>query len=91
MLNAVVVGKRPFPEDYKDSVAAQTIDYLTSGQLVPNGDKDKAMKAVCEVVVGEGVGKGREGERLLPWGNEMVSRLEGAREYLRRGLEVLGM
>ncbi|KAI0108434.1 hypothetical protein F4814DRAFT_427928, partial [Daldinia grandis] len=33
---------------------------LARGKLQPNGDKDKAMKAFYEVVVGECVGKGCE-------------------------------
>ncbi len=43
------------------------------------------MKAFHEVMVGEGVGKGREGEMLLPLWDGMVSRVEGAREFLGSG------
>ena len=39
---------------------------LSSGKLVPNGDKDKAMKVLYEVVFGEGVRAGREVEHFSP-------------------------
>lgn len=57
---------------------------------ITNGDKDKAMKAVYEVVVGEGVGKGMEGERFLPLGRDMTERIRGVRESLGHALEVWG-
>jgi len=49
------------------------------------------MKAVYEIVVGEGVGKGRGGEILLPLGDDMVSRVEGARKFLGMLRGVLGL
>ncbi|KAK2731569.1 hypothetical protein FQN55_004642 [Onygenales sp. PD_40] len=90
MPNAVVLGKTPLPEDYKGSVSEQMLQFLAAGKIQPNGDKDKAMKAVYEVIVGEGVGEGRQAERFLPLGSDMVSRVEGVREYLAHGLEVFG-
>jgi len=38
---------------------------ISSGKFSPDGDTDKAMKAVYEVVMGEGAGKGRGGVSLL--------------------------
>lgn len=70
MGNAAVVSKNPLPEDYKGSVSEQMINFLSNGKIVPKGDKDKAMKAVYDVVVGEGAGAGREGERFLPLGSD---------------------
>jgi hypothetical protein len=49
------------------------------------------MKAVYEVVVGEGAGAGREAERFLPLGTNMTARVvELVQEYLAHGLEVFG-
>ena len=59
-------------------------------KAIVNGDKDKAMKAVYEVVVGEGVGTGKEGERSLPLGRDMTERIRGVQAYLARALEVWG-
>jgi hypothetical protein len=67
------------------------IQFISSGKIVPHGDKDKAMKAVDEVVVGEGAGAGREAERFLPLGTNMTARVvEVVQEYLAHGLEVFG-
>lgn len=90
MGNAAVFGKNPLPDDYKGSVAEQMIQFISSGKLVPNGDKDKAMKAVYEVVVGEGAGIGREAERFLPLGSDMTARVKSVQEYLAHGLEAFG-
>lgn len=90
MGNAAVLGKNPLPDGYKGSVAEQMIQFISSGKIVPNGDKDKAMKAVFEVVVGEGAGDGREAERFLPLGTDMTARVKGVQEYLAHGLEVFG-
>ena len=88
MGNAAVLSKNPLPDDYKGSVAEQMIQFISSGKIVPNGDKDKAMKAVYEVVVGEGAGAGREAERFLPLGTDMTVRVKMVQEYLAHGLEV---
>lgn len=90
MGNAAVLGKNPLPDDYKGSVAEQMIQFISSGKIVPNGDKDKAMKAVYEVVVGEGAGAGHEAERFLPLGTDMTARVKMVQDYLAHGLEVFG-
>lgn len=43
------------------------IQYISSSKVVPNGDKDKAIEAVYEVVVDEGSGAGREPSDSFPW------------------------
>jgi hypothetical protein len=76
--------------DYVGSVAAQMIDVLLTGKLVADGDKDKAAKAMYEVVVGEGVGAGRESEEFLPLGRDMIPRVELVRDRLVHALDVFG-
>lgn len=63
---------------------------VESGSFKITGDKDKAMKALFEVIVGEGVGAGRESEPLLIMGSDMVPRAEGVVGALERSLEVFG-
>lgn len=88
--NLTLLGKNPLPDDYKGSTAEQVSQLICSGKVVPNGDKDKAMKVVYEVVVGEGVGAGREAERFLPMGSDVAPRVRRVQEYLAHGLEVFG-
>jgi hypothetical protein len=90
MPNSVVLGKTPLPDDYQGTFTAQVQQLLISGKIKPNGDKDKAMKAVYEAVVGEGAGKGNEAEKLLPLGSDMTPRLKGVQDYLGHALEVYG-
>ncbi|KGO42135.1 Short-chain dehydrogenase/reductase SDR [Penicillium expansum] len=80
----------PLPVDYSGSVAAKTLDVLLTGKLVADGDKDKAAKAMYEVVVGEGVGVGHESEGFLPLGRDMIPRVELVRDRLVHALDVFG-
>lgn len=90
MPNSVVLGKTPLPEDYKGTFTEQVQGLLVSGKIKPNGDKDKAMQAVYQVVTGEGVGEGHQTEKLLPLGSDMTPRLKGVQDYLGNALEVFG-
>ncbi len=90
MGNALTVGKNPMPEDYKGSVADKTIQLLTSGKWEPDGDKEKAVKAIYDVVMGEGVGAGREGERFLPLGRDIASRVKQVQDQFAHSMEVFG-
>ncbi|KAL4975943.1 hypothetical protein BDW66DRAFT_151479 [Aspergillus desertorum] len=90
MLNSVVLGKTPLPDDYKGTFAEQVQGLLIDGKIKPNGDKDKAMQAVYQVVAGEGVGEGRRAEKLLPLGSDMIPRLKGVQDYVGHALEVFG-
>jgi hypothetical protein len=91
MPNSVVLGKTPLPEDYHGTFTEQVQGLLVGGKIKPNGDKDKAMKALFQVVVGEGVvGEGHQTEKLLPLGSDMTSRLKGVQDYLGNALEVFG-
>lgn len=64
------------------------MDYLKNGKVPINGDRDKAMKAVFEVVVGKGVGAGKQAERFLPLGTDMIARVRDVQQYLGHALEV---
>ncbi|KAI1498128.1 putative short-chain oxidoreductase [Biscogniauxia marginata] len=90
MGNTTIIGKNPLPDDYKGSVAEQMMQYMSSGKFQANGDKDKAMKVLYQVIVGEGVGTGREAERLLPLGQDMTIRVKTVQDYLGHALEIFG-
>lgn len=83
-------GKTPLPEDYKGTMAENMITWLQSGKVPINGDKDKAMKAVYDVVVGHGIGSGNESEPLLLLGSDMVPRAKLVQDTLAHSLEVFG-
>ena len=90
MPNTVVLGKTPLPDDYKGTFTEQVQQLLVAGKIKPNGDKDKAMKAVYEVVVGEGAGAGKEAEKFLPLGSDISPRLKGAQDFFGHAIEVFG-
>ena len=90
MPNALTIGKKPMDPDYKGTMAETLINVLSKGQFVPNGDKEKAMKAVYEVVVGEGVGKGHEAEVVLPLGRDIPARVKEATDKWAHTMEIFG-
>ncbi|KAI1801159.1 putative short-chain oxidoreductase [Daldinia bambusicola] len=91
IVNVTIPGKNPMPDDYKGSVSDITLQVLAGADLpgikFALGDKDKGMKAVYEVVVGEGIGVGRESEPLLLLGSDMTARAKSVQEYLGHALE----
>ncbi|KAJ6783842.1 hypothetical protein PWT90_11266 [Aphanocladium album] len=90
MPTAAAAGTNPLPEDYKGTVADKTIKVMHNGPFVVHGDKDKAVRHIFEVAMGQGAGKGHEGEFFLPLGEEMPARIKLVRDRLDRCLEVYG-
>ena len=90
MPNASSKGTNPLPADYKDSMADKLMTVLGNGTFTPDGDKNKAVKAVYEVVMGEGVGKGHLDERFLPLGRDLAVRVEQVVEYYNHSMQVFG-
>lgn len=90
MPTAAARSKNPMPEDYKGTVVDKTIDTMGSGNFHPGGDKEKAVKAIYEVVMGEGVGAGHEGERFLPLGKDLAARVKQVQDSYSHSMEVFG-
>ncbi|KAH8898023.1 putative short-chain oxidoreductase [Thozetella sp. PMI_491] len=78
------------PDAYKGSFADKMMAAISGGAFTPNGDKDKAMQAVYDVVVGTGPGAGLEAETFLPLGVDMTTRIRSVKAQLDHALEVFG-
>ena len=90
MSNAAIIGKNPLPDDYKGTIADKTMHVMDSGDFEPDGDREKAVRVIYDVVVGEGVGKGREAERFLPLGRDLAERVRQVQEGYKHSMEVFG-
>jgi NAD(P)-dependent dehydrogenase (short-subunit alcohol dehydrogenase family) len=89
MTSRAMMGKIALPDDYKDSTAAHIMQFLSRDDVPPlGGDKEKAVKAVIDLVAGEGIGKGHEGEVLLLLGSDMPVRASVVQESLSHALNV---
>lgn len=86
--SAASFGDIPLPSDYKGSFAETMIAAISSGQVPANGDKDKATKALYEIVMGEGLGVGRESETFVFLGPDMSARVKTLQDSLGRSLGV---
>lgn len=78
------------PEDYKGTFTEKMLETVSSRKIPAIGDKYKAMKAVYEVITGEGAGAGHEAETFLPMGSDMTVRVKGLQDALAHSLEVFG-
>lgn len=90
MPTKIVAGKEPLPDDYKGTVVANMVDFMSNGKFVADGDPVKAAKAIYEVVVGEGVGAGKEVEMFLPLGRDMEYRVKLVRDRMDHCWDVFG-
>ncbi|OBT87206.1 hypothetical protein VE02_04856, partial [Pseudogymnoascus sp. 03VT05] len=90
MVNAVTTSKNPMPEDYKGTIVEKTVDAMGSGSFKPDGNKEKAVKAIYEVVMGEGVGAGHEEERFLPLGRDLAARVKQVQDQYSHSMKVFG-
>jgi hypothetical protein len=90
MFDKALFGSVPLPSDYSGTVTDTMIKAL-SGGFKPNGDKDKAMKAVFEAVTAEGAaGSGKGSEKFLPLGMDMAARIKTVQAYLQHSLDTFG-
>ncbi|KAI1765391.1 hypothetical protein GGR53DRAFT_529603 [Hypoxylon sp. FL1150] len=86
-------AKKPLPQGYEGSPSELMLQFLSrtakvSGLILKLGDKEKAVKAVYEMVVGEGIRAGREAGRLLPLGFDLIARFKEVQEYYGHYLDV---
>lgn len=77
----------PFPEDYNDSMVEKVIKAIGGGNFKPDGDHRKACQVIYEVIMGEGVGQGREADTVLPLGRDMWKLLDQVEEKEKKTRE----
>lgn len=85
--NALRISDVPFPDDYKGSVTEKTARSLQGSNFKPDGDHRKATKVIYEMAVGEGVGKGKESERVIFLGRDMTASMEVVLEGMKHQME----
>ncbi|KAI1488477.1 hypothetical protein F5X96DRAFT_645348 [Biscogniauxia mediterranea] len=90
MITAVRKVSKPLDPDYQGTITQKNMDILDSGNFAAPGDHRKAVKVICDVVMGEGVGKGRESEMMLPLGVDMAVRAIEVRDRIDHMMEVFG-
>lgn len=89
-VNSGVKSAVPLPDDYRGSVLEQNLGGLTPGAFKPDGDHRKAAQAIYDVVVGEGVGEGKEAETAMPLGRDMAALMRKIMDDHEHRMEVFG-
>ncbi|UPK95775.1 hypothetical protein LCI18_006710 [Fusarium solani-melongenae] len=69
---ALRLSSVPFPQDYLGGRTEQVAHSLLGSNYKADGDHRKASKVIYEVAMGEGRGEGKEGERVMPLGRDML-------------------
>ncbi|KAI1098354.1 putative short-chain oxidoreductase [Jackrogersella minutella] len=93
--NTPMVGKvepklKPLDPDYNGTFTGKLYEIMGSGNFKVPGDHIKATQAIYYVVVGEGIGKGKEEEMMLPLGVDMAARVEEVRSGFDHMMDVFG-
>ncbi|KAI3398878.1 hypothetical protein diail_8387 [Diaporthe ilicicola] len=89
-LSAIRGGKERLSDGYQGTIVDQTLHIMHEGKYVPDGDTVKGARVVYEVVTGQGVGAGKEGELNLPLGRDMEARVKLVRDRMDHCWEVFG-
>ncbi|KAI1881633.1 hypothetical protein JX265_000459 [Neoarthrinium moseri] len=82
--------QKPLDPDYQGTVLQQFYDSFDSKTFVPKGDHKKAVKAIFDVVVGEGAGAGKEKEVQMILGKDCAVRLGEVRAGFDHMMDVFG-
>jgi NAD(P)-dependent dehydrogenase (short-subunit alcohol dehydrogenase family) len=90
MTSAVQLTQKPLDADYNDTIVDKSMRFLTSGDFPLIGDHKKAVKAIYEVVVGEGVGAGKEKEVKMILGSDAAVRLDEVQKGYGHMMDVFG-
>ncbi|EEU36978.1 uncharacterized protein NECHADRAFT_52060 [Fusarium vanettenii 77-13-4] len=70
--NALRLSSVPFPQEYLGGRTDQVAHSLLGSNYKADGDHRKASQVIYEVAMGEGRGEGKEGERVMPLGRDML-------------------
>lgn len=84
---SALVTKTPFPEDYQGSMTEKVLNSLSNGALKLDGDHRKAAQAIYEMVVGEGLGEGKEEEKVMILGRDMWRCMDGVMKQNSRMMD----
>jgi hypothetical protein len=90
MIGALQYQSAPLAEDYQKHVVGITLAKMREGTVVADNDTKKGIKAIYEVIVGEGIGEGHESEPMLPLGRDSSRLLREIKAQYEQTLEIFG-
>ncbi|KAI8712543.1 hypothetical protein NCS52_01352700 [Fusarium sp. LHS14.1] len=85
--NALRLSSVPFPQDYLGGRTDQVAHSLLGSNYKADGDHRKASQAIYEVAMGEGRGEGKEGERVMPLGRDMLLLMDNVFKDMQHQIE----
>ncbi|KAK9416362.1 hypothetical protein SUNI508_01779 [Seiridium unicorne] len=90
MAGSLQYQTEPLVEDYEKSPVGDTLNRLKARSVPVDGDTKKGVKAIYEVIVGEGVGEGHKAEPVLPLGRDASRLVEANIAQWQHTIEVFG-
>ncbi|KAI1333812.1 hypothetical protein F5Y15DRAFT_323213 [Xylariaceae sp. FL0016] len=90
MLSKVNRVEHPLDADYQGTITKKNFDVLTTGDFAAPGDHEKAVQAIYDVIMGEGVGAGLDRELMIPLGVDMAERVKETQDRLTHMMDVFG-
>lgn len=90
MAQSVRPVARQLDADYTNTAVERTVQAFSECSLRPTGDHEKAVKAIYDVALGRGVGKGLEKETQMVLGRDCAVRVGEVRDGLDHMMTVFG-
>ncbi|KAL2673959.1 hypothetical protein Neosp_012405 [[Neocosmospora] mangrovei] len=85
--NALRLSSVPFPQDYLGGRTDQVAHSLLGSNYKADGDHRKASQVIYEVAMGEGRGEGKEEERVMPLGRDMLLLMDNVFKDMHHQIE----
>lgn len=83
----LAIASTPFPEDYHNHPTQKVLDTLAGENFTPDGDHRKAAKVLFEMILGQGVGAGKEKETQMILGRDMWKSIEDVDQKTRHMMD----
>lgn len=77
-----------WPNDYKDTMVDKVVASVTGPDFNPDGDHVKASQVIYDIIMGQGVGKGMESERVIALGRDMQPMMDRVLESTKHSMDL---
>lgn len=90
MVDALKYQEAPLDPDYADKPVGKMLAGMKANAIPPKGDLDKGVRAIYDVVMGQGPGEGHLAEDTLPLGAATHQFMTAKIDRMQQTLDVFG-
>lgn len=90
MPGALKYQEAPLDKDYEDKLVGKMLAGMKANAIPPKGDTDKGVRAIYDVVMGQGPGEGHLDQDTLPLGGATYQFMAAKMGRMQQTLDVFG-